>query len=459
MNYRILLVEDDPEHLDINKRFLTRNGYTVLTATSGEAAIEIVRKSRADIALILMDYHLGDGRMDGATAIREIIKIDPSQQIAAFSMDYARSVTLENIRAGANDFLDKDLKKDELLNAITRYCKKYDELHRTVRIGNIEKDEKIKFISDTFMSGASDSTYSICQSVRKIAPSDATVMILGESGTGKEVIANAIHKCSQRSKGAFVATNIAGETASVIDSSLFGHKKGSFTGAIENKLGRFKLADHGTLFLDEIGDLNLDLQVKLLRVIQERQFFPVGATHPESVDVRIIAATHRNLEQMIRDGSFREDLYYRLNTIILKTAPLRERPADIEILVAQFTDEICRKNNFNRRFERKCLDVFRKYCWPGNVRELRSVVESHLIRSTSPIVEARCLDPYLFEVHCKSGPTTMDEINKLADNVKKEHLTRIISGAGTYAEAARKLKVAPNRLHYFLTKFGLGNLL
>ena len=458
MGFRILLVDDDQEHLAINKRLLTTAGYVILTANSGEEAIEIIRNARSDIALVLMDNHMPNG-ISGSVAVSEIKKFAPHQQIAAFSMDDTREVMRENFKAGAVDFIDKNSDNEIFLNEVAGFCAKYEQLYRSISIGNIKLNEKIKFISDTHMIGASDSTYELCAQIQKIAPSDATILVTGETGTGKDVVARSIHKCSLRAKGPFVAINIGGESASLIDSSLFGHRKGSFSGAISDQIGKIKLADGGTLFLDEIGDLSLDLQVKLLRVIQEREICPIGAPKPVSVNVRIIAATHRDLEKMIEDGSFREDLYYRLNTVILKTAPLRERLDDIEILVGFFTEEFCRHYKFRKRFNWQCLEILKKHSWKANVRGLQSVVESHLIKCDTAEVLPKDLHPSLFEVYTSELPSTMEDIDNHLDMVKREHLERIVRSSTTKAAAARNLQVAPNRLHYFLNKFGLIDLI
>jgi DNA-binding NtrC family response regulator len=459
MSHRILLVDDDPEHLKINKRLLTAKGYTVSIANTGEEAVEIVKKARADFALILMDHQMPNG-IGGPAATSEIAKIAPNQQIVTFSMHgKTRDVTRENFLAGADDVLDKNMSNDDFLKEVANYCAKYDQFHKTIRIGNITPDEKINFITETHMHGASDQTYNLCRYIRKIAPTEATILVLGESGTGKEVVADAIHKCSRRAKGPFVAVNIGAENKGLLDSSLFGHRKGSFTDATADQPGKFKLADGGTIFLDEIGDLSLDMQVKLLRVIQEREICPLGATKPIPVDVRIITATHQDLEKMVKEGTFREDLYYRINTMVVKTTPLRERPDDIEILVGLFTDEVCEREKFRRRFSQQCLEPLRKHYWRNNVRELRSVVERHLIKSESATVNGADLERYLLEEYVPDLPTTMDAIDKDAEKVKKDHLARVISASDSYAHAARKLGVAPNRLHYFLNKFGLGDLL
>lgn len=252
-----------------------------------------------------------------------------------------------------------------------------------------------------------------------------------------------------------MAINIAAEPASLLDSALFGHKKGSFTGATHDQPGKFQLANKGTIFLDEIGDMSLDLQVKLLRVIQEREFTPVGASRPTSVDVRIVAATHRDLQKMIAEGKFREDLYYRLSSVMLKTTPLRERPEDLKPLVVHFTREICKENGFSRSFHRRCLEVMREYPWKGNVRELRSVVERHLIASNNEIIQVEDLEALLYQKKVTDEPRTLKEIDEHLEGIKKRMVSDAVKSTRTKAEAARKLEIPPNGLHYFVVKYGL----
>jgi DNA-binding NtrC family response regulator len=453
-----MIVDDDEENLKMNKRMLTKADYTVLVAKSGEEAIEILKKSRADIALILMDHDMKPG-MNGPEAIVEIRKLVPSQQIISFTIHDTTSIMRESFKAGAVDFLYKNASNEIILLEIEKACTKYELTSRTINIDSLNSSDRRQLIADSYMIGESEATFELCQSLRKVAPTKATVLILGETGTGKEVTAQALHKLSNRKAGPFIAINIGAESASLLDSTLFGHKKGTFTGAINDQKGKFQLADGGTIFLDEIGDLNLDLQVKLLRVIDQREINPIGAAKPVPVDVRIIAATHRNIPEMVARGTFREDLFFRLNTVILETKPLRERPADIEPLIGYFTEQICAANGFRRRFNHACLEIMKKHVWRGNVRGLRSVVEKHLIMADSNEVQPQDLDRSLFESNITELPTTMDEIDSHIDSVKRSHLERIVRESETYAEAARTLKVAPNRLYYFLGKFGLGNLL
>lgn len=456
MAHKILLVDDDRENLSINKALLAKAGYQVSLAASGAEAIKAVSMSRRDFSLILMDYHMPG--MSGVEAIKTIKSLRPNQQILAFSLDDTREVMRENFRAGAVDFLDKNVENEQLLAEISSYCAKYDRLYRPVSEEGLEPGDCEAFIQESGMIGKSEKLFELCRQIRKIAPTAATTLVLGESGTGKELVAQALHDLSDRAKSPFIPVNIAAEPASLLDSSLFGHKKGAFTGATSDQPGKFMQANKGTIFLDEIGDMTLDLQVKLLRVIQEREITPLGGVRPMPVDVRIIAATHRDLQKMVAEGTFREDLYYRLSTIILTATPLRERIEDIEPLVVHFTRLVCKENGFQRSFHRSCLDVLRVYPWKGNVRELRSIVERHLVAADSDTVKAEDLEAKLYQKHESSSPKTMDEIDEHIDGIKKKLVLEAVKNSMSNAEAARKLDIPPNRLHYFLTKWNLGGL-
>ncbi len=452
MKYKILLVDDDTENIFANRALLQSAGYEVSTVSSGDEAIKAVKRAKKDFALILMDYHMPN--MHGTEAIRQIKSFRPEQQILTFSMDDTASVVRENFLSGGSDFLDKNADNETLLNSVANYCAKYESLFRKVTQDEIEICEQTQFIRQTGMIGRSNMLHSLCKDIRKVAPTTATIMILGESGTGKELVARALHEYSGRPKDRFVAINIAAESQTLLDSSLFGHKKGAFTGAIDNQIGKFEQANNGTLFLDEIGDMPLDLQVKLLRVLQEKQIVPVGSNIPKSVNVRIVAATHKDLKKMVEEGKFREDLYYRLMNITLNTAPLRQRTEDIELLVAHFSAKVCEENNIKRSFHRACLEVFRSYGWPGNVRQLRSVVEKHLLCAESECVRKEDLDPALFQV-LKSAPVTMKELDSQLEEIKKNHVREILRSTPKKAEAARKLDIEQNLLSYFLNKWGL----
>lgn len=458
MSYRILLVDDDAENLSLNKRLLSNAGYSVVGACSGLEAIGTYEKARSDFALVLMDHHMPE--MNGDEAVRHILAIDPNQQIATFSMDDTREVMKSSFKAGVVDFIDKNADNDTLLNAIAVCCDRYEKNLRTIRGETVSLDEREKLIRDSGMIGRSQQLYDLCKRIQKSAPTTASILILGESGTGKELVAQAVHKLSARAKAPFVAINIAAEPATLLDSTLFGHKRGAFSGAIADHPGKFKQADGGTLFLDEIGDMSLDLQVKLLRVLQEKVVVPVGGTKDVPVDVRIIAATHKDLPKMVEQGTFREDLFYRINTMILKTSPLRERTDDIEPLVASYTEQICKQNGFRKHFNRNCLEILERQTWKGNIRELRSVVESQLVDSETREVGADRLEiRFGSRTVAKDEPKTLEEIDTHLESVKRDLIKSTLIKSPSKAEAARRLNIAPNRLHYFLEKFGLKDII
>lgn len=453
MSYRILLVDDDRENLNVNKALLSASGYQVAIVKSGQEAIDTIKSAKKDFALVLMDYHMPG--MSGAVAVAEIKKIKPNQQILAYSLDDDREVMRETFKAGVVDFLDKNSENEVLLSTVAAYCEKYEQVFRPLDGDDLASDEKEKVIRDVGMIGCSEKLYELARHIEKVAPSKATTLILGESGTGKELVARALHRRSDRASGPFIAINIAAEPASLLDSALFGHRKGSFTGATNDQQGKFQLANKGTIFLDEIGDMSLDLQVKLLRVLQEREITPVGASRPIPVDVRIVAATHRDLSKMVSEGKFREDLYYRLSAVILETTPLRDRPEDLEPLVVHFTREICKENGFSRAFHRRCLEVMRDYHWKGNVRELRSVVERHLIAADGDLIHIEDLDARLYQKKETDEPRTLKEIDNYLEGIKKQMVMDAVKSTRTKAEAARKLDIPPNGLHYFVTKYGI----
>lgn len=455
MSYRILLVDDDETNLVFTKRLLTSNGYSVITATSADEALGILARAKNDFALVLLDHHMPNKTAD--VAIKEIKQQNPNQQVVVFSMDDTRETMREDFKAGACDFLYKNADNETLLRAIADYCAKYESDYRTICADDFSKDERSAFIRQTGMIGCSSKLFELSQKIRRVAKSQATVLINGESGTGKELVARAIHSQSPRADKPFVALNIAAVSATLLDSLLFGHKRGAFTGAVADHPGKFKQADGGTLFLDEIGDLNPELQVKLLRVLQERSITPVGSTKDVSVDVRIVTATHKDLNSLVDQGAFREDLLYRINTVKIETLPLRDRPDDIEPLVAFFSEEICRENGFQKSFNRRCLDILKKQAWRGNVRELRSFVERHLIESEAREILPEHLSIQVDETKETSAPITMQEIDEHVENVKREFIRKALTETSSKAEAARRLRVAPNRLHYFLEKLGLRN--
>ena len=444
MKHEILIVDDDRSNLLAVKRFLELSGFKVVVASSGKIAIELVKKRRSDFSVCFIDYHMPE--MNGPIVIAEIKRIRPKQQIVALTADGSGTAVKNSFIAGAVDFAEKSISNDEFLALVRRYCEKFDEVFRTIQDSEFEQPEEVSSLG---MVGHSESLTECARLIKRYAPLDATVLILGETGTGKELVAKGLHRSSARASGPFVAINCNELPSDLVESILFGHRKGSFTGAIQDQIGRFQAANGGTLFLDEIGDLPLRVQAKLLRALQEREVTPVGATSAIKIDVRIVAATHRNLAQMTESGEFREDLFYRLRMLEIRTPSLRERPNDIEPLAAHFTRRACAKLGIERTLQRSAVEVLKRYKWPGNVRELEAEIESHLARCVGDEVTREDLDAKFFAPSAL-GPATLDDLDAEYASKRKEHICATVRNSKTKTEAARKLGISPTLLQFYL---------
>ena len=446
--YKLLIVDDDTKMLKATQSFLAANNYEVKTSSSPTAALELMKEE--EFALVLMDYQMPDMMGDALAALAK--QANPNQQVAMYSCDLSRDALKNSMRAGAVDFVDKSMEPSELLKTISSFCNRYEEAYRTIRTTN-SKSENKSIIESVGMIGESQPLAESAANLIKIAAaSDTSVLIHGESGTGKELAAKAIHKLSPRARGNFVAINCAAIPRDLLESELFGHKKGAFTGAVMDKVGKFEFANNGTLFLDEIGDMPPELQVKLLRVLQEREIIPVGGKIPQKVNVRIVCATHRNLDTLISKGLFREDLYYRIKVVQVDLPSLRARPDDIEPLVAYFTDRFNRKNGTKKFFQRRTLEVLKKYAWPGNVRELEGMVEQHLVVTDEPMIRPSDLDHkfYASQVGTVSG-LTFEEFRQQKQSEEVQFLTSTIEQTGgNKTEAARRLGISDNHLRHLL---------
>lgn len=448
--YKILMVDDDSKNLKATQIFLKSAGYEVLTTTSPTEAIELTKAD--EFALALLDYQMPE--MKGDALALMIRQVNPHQQIAMYSCDLSREAVKFSMKAGALDFIEKTIAPEELLKLIESYCNKYDILWRTVRPTK-DKSETGKLIESVGMIGQSKVSADIAAIIHKVAGVDTSVLIRGESGTGKELVARAIHKLSPRSaKGHFVALNCGAFPKDLLESELFGHVKGSFSGAVNDQMGKFEVANNGTIFLDEIGDMPLDLQVKLLRVLQEREFVPVGGKFPKKVNVRILAATNKNIDDMVVKGIFREDFMYRIKVFEIELQPLRNRIEDIEPLVAHFTEFFNKKNNTNKFFQKRTIELLKKNIWSGNVRELQGTVERHMITSSGNLIRPEDLDLKFYEATSPvvSGITMDQYWNQMADDEIRFLQNAIEKTGGNKAEAARRLNITPRHLQHLLNK-------
>lgn len=372
MKPHILVADDEVSILRALERFLQEQGYEVSVADNYVSAQQILSQGGIDLALV--DLKLGVE--SGINLIKEMQKVAP--QTGSIIMTGFGSIesAVEAIKAGAFHYVTKPFELADLSNLIKKSLE-----HRRASQENtiLKKQVQAKYGLENIV-GVSEEIQEVFELIRRVAETDSTVLILGESGTGKELVARAIHYNSARANRPIVPVNCAAIPEDLLESELFGHVKGAFTGAISTRMGRFEMADQGTLFLDEIGDMSPKLQVKLLRVLQERRFEAVGSNRNVEVDVRIIAATNQNLEKGVEEGWFREDLYYRLNVIPIRIPPLRERRSDITPLVQHFLDRFSTEHNTPApEITPDCMEVLKQYDWPGNVRELENLVERLVI--------------------------------------------------------------------------------
>ena len=376
---KILVVDDEDSHRIMLRAVLSEDGYAVTEAADGTDAIMAVEKEAFDV--ILLDIRMTT--MDGIEALTEIRKMSPLVPVLIMTAYASVKTAVEALKAGAFDYLTKPLDIEELKILIEKTLEHYH-----LRAENLVLKERLGDRFDfTRIIGRSPKMKSLLDTLAMVAPSDATVLIMGESGTGKEVVANAIHHNSPRAGQPFIKVSCASLPETLLESELFGHKKGAFTGAVYRREGRFQLAHRGTIFLDEVGEMSRATQMKLLRVLQEKEFEPVGSAQTIKVDIRVIAATNKDLEKDVKDGRFREDLYYRLNVVPIVLPPLRERKEDISPLTDHFLALYGEKNRKSLKgISGKALDLLVRYDWPGNIRELENCIERAVIMAREEVI-------------------------------------------------------------------------
>jgi two-component system NtrC family response regulator len=450
MPYKILMVDDNLKNIKAMKGFLEASGFDVTAVSEPNAAVSLVKKE--EFALALLDFQMPE--MSGDTLASMIREVNPLQQVAMFSCDTSREALKQSYRAGAVDFIEKSEDPNEVLARIQAYCNRFDDVLKSVRPAK-NKNENRKLLERFNIIGQSEVMGKLGLKIQKFAEAgDVTVLIHGESGTGKELVARALHDFSPRARGNFVAVNCAAIPKDLLESTLFGHKKGAFTGAHADQDGKFSLADRGTIFLDEIGDLSLDLQAKLLRVLQERVVEPIGSKMPRKIDVRVICASHKKIDDLVKQGLFREDLMYRIKVVELEVPPLRDRVEDIELLVAHFSEAHNKKYGTSRYFQKRAVEVLKKYPWPGNVRELAAVVERHLIQAEDTLVKPEDLDVTLYKDQPSLSPGSMKlaEWEERQGKAKISYIMETIEASGSKVEAARRLGVSPTHLQYLLNQ-------
>jgi len=449
-DYSILLVEDDDSVRSAVAMFLRDEGFAVETAVNGEDA---QRKYRAGTDLVLSDLNMPV--VDGRALMKWVMHNHPGTSFILVTAFGTIPHAVEAIKAGANAYLTKPLDPQELLAHIRKLAEAKYLRNEVARLkGQLREGWHYRNII-----GRSPAMQHVFSVLDRVAPLKTTVLITGESGTGKEMISRALHENSPRKSKAFLALNCAAIPENLIESTLFGHERGAFTGADRAAKGYFRDADGGTLLLDEIGELPLGMQSKLLRVLEDSSVTPVGQTAGAKVDVRIICATNRNLETDVKDGKFRQDLFYRLNIVRIDLPPLRKRPDDIPVLARFFLDEICKNNGFEpREMDESFVDALQKYDWPGNVRELKNSLESVLVLSGSRTLKSDDLpDKFFKEDAAIEAEETSDRPKEFnLESLSKQTIVHALEATrGNRTEAARQLGISRRTLHRRLNEFGL----
>jgi DNA-binding NtrC family response regulator len=459
MVQRILIVDDEPDMTETCRRALGSAGYQCFTSNDAREALTLLASERPD--LLLTDLRMPE--MDGMEMLRRAKEVDSQIPVLMLTAHATLESAVAAVKAGAFDFIAKPFSIDQLKLAVERaltWRRQQNEI--------LQLREQLGIVGFENIIGRSNALQQVLELVRKAARSDANILVLGESGTGKELIARAVRANSPRAAQPFVAVDCASLPENLLESELFGHEKGAFTGAIAAKQGLVETANRGTLFLDELGELPLGLQVKFLRALQERQIRRVGGTRSIDVDIRVVCATNRDLRELVKEGAFREDLYYRIAVIDIALPPLRERPGDVELLAMSFLAKFARRDMVAPRgFEPEAMAALETYSWPGNVRELQNVVERACALTEGEMITLADLPAHLRTVAPapSARPPAADTASKLTLKEAKERWISELESAyvaellrregGNVSQAARKAGVDRKTLHRLLNKHSI----
>jgi two-component system response regulator HydG len=448
---KILIVDDETAILDTLQILLRREGFEVVAAQSGREALARLEEGLPEV--VLSDIRMpGVSGLDLLAAIRER---DPELPVILMTAQASLQSAMQAVNQGAFYYLQKPFSNDELV----ALCRRAAET-RTLKAENRALRRVIGRRDDPSVRrpvGKNRGFIDVLKLAETVAPAESTVLITGESGTGKEVLARYIHSLSERAEGAFVSINCGALPENLLESELFGHLKGSFTGAVRDRDGLLVAAGGGTFFLDEVGEMPPSLQVKLLRAVQEREVVPVGATEPIPIDVRIIAATNRDLEDEVRRGSFRSDLYYRLNVISLHLPPLRERGADIPLLAEHFLRNLSeRSGGRNFRLSEAALELLKRYDWPGNTRELENALERAAVLTRGEVIEVEALPARIAEERPAPLVDERPPENPTLEIIERAYILWVLqSEGGNKARAAEVLGIDPSTLYRKLNRYGI----
>ena len=442
----ILIIDDESSICESLQDILQDEGYNAVTASDGEAGMRCVASEQID--LVFLDI-LMPGGFDGLETLRRIKQISPDTEVIMITGHGTFELALEAGSMGALDFLGKPLSLDIILNKVKEVAQKIER--RRTQIAEEGSDFERPII------GMSQPIQEILTKIRQVAPTNGRILITGESGTGKELIAYAIHQLSPRHKATFIKVNCAAIPQDLIESELFGHERGAFTGASTRRIGKFEQADGGTIFLDEIGDMSPSTQAKVLRVLEEQEFERVGGRQTVHVDVRVISATNKNLQDEIQSDNFREDLYYRLNVVPLHILPLRERVTDLPLLIDHFLSRFCQENQKPRlTMHENVQEILCRYSWPGNVRELRNMIERLVILCPRETIEVSDLPVELDRSRDPSQINTNTPLRE-AKNEFEHHFIRncLETNDWNITETARQLGIERTNLHRKMRQYDI----
>jgi two-component system response regulator PilR (NtrC family) len=452
MPAKILVIDDEESMCNFMEIMLAKEGYSVETTVSAKNAINLLKDENYD--LVIADLNMPE--MTGIEVLKEVRSFKAEQDLIVVTAFASVDTAIEAMKEGAVDYITKPFKVDEIKLVIEKSINR-----KKLQRENVSLKKQLQGANsfDNFI-GNSESIVKLKKLVRRISQTDSTVLVLGESGTGKDLISKAIHHHSPRCGGPFVNINCAALPENLLESELFGHKKGSFTGAIRDKDGLFKVADGGTFFLDEVGNTSLSIQVKLLKVLEDKKITPVGETKPIDVDVRLIAATNSDLEEEVKSGRFRADLFYRLNVIPINIPALRERLEDIEILALHFISKFCQKVNITeKKLSRESLVLLKKYLWPGNVRELENTIERAVLLNRTDILEPSDFPEKLSEDNQVATVSEANPINPTLESIEKAYIHFVMTQTGgKKTKAAKILGIDTSTLYRKIERYDLKNL-
>ena len=450
MSETILIIDDEPSIIQSLQGILSDEGFTVLTASGGLEGLSIIKETIPD--LIILDIWMPD--IDGIETLTRIRELYPTVQVIMISGHGTIETAVKATKLGAYDFIEKPLSLDKVLLAVNNALN-YNRLETELDIFR-EKERKRHQIT-----GNSQAVNGLREQIRLVSPTDAWVLIVGENGTGKELVAHTIHNLSKRNHKPLIEVNCAAIPEDLIESELFGHEKGAFTGATTMKRGKFDQANDGMLFLDEIGDMSLKAQSKVLRILQEQRFERVGGNRTIKVDVRVIAATNKNLEEEIKKGTFREDLYFRLNVIPIIVAPLRERIDDIPELVDEFLDEFSLETKKERKhIAQDVLELLKQYRWPGNVRELKNLIERLAIMCPDKVIRPSDIPPPYNMRRPEEGRlesfSSFETLKEAREVLEKNFISKKLEQfGGNISKTAEAIGVERSNLHKKIKAYGL----